>query len=108
MTDDHTYKAGIDTCPSTTKGPLASIPTLNATPKGSDHAVTVPDSWRAKNGDSLAGETLTLRISGNLSGPKLLVLGGISATRFVGTDDSEQQAWWPNIVGPRGAIDLTH
>lgn len=40
---------------------------------------------------------LRWRISGNASGPLLIVLGGISADRQI-------DRWWPGVAGPSGAL----
>ena len=37
--------------------------------------------------------------------PAVMVLGGISAHRFVCGDEDGTEGWWPGVVGPGAALD---
>jgi homoserine O-acetyltransferase len=67
-----------------------------------DVSMAIADTWRSKGGSVLLGEVLRLRIVGNHTGPAVLVLGGISAGRFVAAQDD---GWWQRLVGPGRAVD---
>lgn len=43
---------------------------------------------------------------GNIGAPVILVMGGISANKFVTSEGNSQAGWWNDIVGPGKAIDL--
>ncbi len=66
----------------------------------------VPASWQGKYGATLSGETIRLRLTGNLRGPKVFILGGISAGRFVAEEPEVYRGWWGDIVNPGGSVDL--
>ncbi len=66
-----------------------------------DHTLRAPAPFRLDSGDSLAAPTVRVRLHGPASAPKVLALGGISATRRLGGADG----WWGDIVGPGAAID---
>lgn len=51
------------------------------------------------------GETTRVRITGNIDGPVVAALGGISGTRFVCRGESGGLGWWPGMVGEGCAID---
>lgn len=55
------------------------------------------------HGGSLPELVVAWRLAGNLSGPIVLVLGGISASRRVFLRDG--QGWWNEVVGPGRALD---
>ncbi|MEM1409358.1 MAG: alpha/beta fold hydrolase [Pseudomonadota bacterium] len=67
--------------------------------------MAVPEAWRAVSGDDLAGETVKLRIVGQEGGPVVIVLGGISAGRFLTSHDG---GWWAPLAGPGRVIDTDH
>ena len=46
------------------------------------------------------------RVYGNPDGPVIIVLGGISATRFVCDGGKKNRGWWSRLVRDGGAIDL--
>ncbi|MCI5045269.1 MAG: alpha/beta fold hydrolase [Aquisalinus sp.] len=71
-----------------------------------EHVFDIPADWQGKYGGSLPGEVIRLRFEGNLAGPKIIVLGGISASRFVSTSDGDTKAWWGDVVFSGGGIDL--
>ncbi|MDB5670330.1 MAG: alpha/beta fold hydrolase [Alphaproteobacteria bacterium] len=54
------------------------------------------------------GRTTSARISGRRSGPVVVVLGGISGTRFVCSRPDGEPGWWPGLVGRGCAIDPAH
>ncbi|MFN3943677.1 MAG: homoserine O-succinyltransferase [Allosphingosinicella sp.] len=51
------------------------------------------------------GEAAKARLSGPAEGPLLVVLGGISANRFVCSGPDGEPGWWPGLVGPGCAMD---
>lgn len=46
------------------------------------------------------------RVYGNPGGPIIIVMGGISATRFVSDGGRRNRGWWSRLVREGGAIDL--
>jgi len=48
------------------------------------------------------------RVYGNPDGPIIIVMGGISATRFVSDGGRRNRGWWSRLVREGGAIDLNH
>lgn len=46
------------------------------------------------------------RVYGNPDGPVIIVMGGISATRFVSDGGRQNRGWWSRLVREGGAIDL--
>lgn len=64
-----------------------------------------------ERGCDLVDDVVHGRVYGNPDGPIILVLGGISATRFVCDAPTHQQGrnnrgWWSRLVREGGAIDL--
>jgi len=53
------------------------------------------------------GETATARIGGNENGPLTVLLGGISASRFVAEDGANGPGWWAGLVGEGKTVDPT-
>lgn len=45
------------------------------------------------------------RVYGPAGAPAIIVLGGISAHRFLLGDHAERDSWWPGIAGPGLALD---
>ncbi|MFN3834453.1 MAG: homoserine O-succinyltransferase [Glycocaulis sp.] len=45
------------------------------------------------------------RVYGPAGAPAIIVLGGISAHRFLLGDHAEREGWWPGIAGPDLALD---
>lgn len=68
---------------------------------GLDTEMAVSETWRAKSGVGLPGETIRLRTVGNPQGRKVLVLGGISAGREICGSDG----WWKELAGQSRALD---
>ena len=46
------------------------------------------------------------RVYGNENGPAIVILGGISASRFVADGGRLDRGWWSTLVRPGGPIDL--
>ena len=65
---------------------------------------------RLERGCTLEGDTVRARLYGD-SGPLVVVLGGISADRFVadnpGKAGRHAHGWWGPLVRPGGAVDLS-
>ena len=53
----------------------------------------------------LFGRSVTARIGGNPEGPLVVLLGGISASRFAADDGKGGPGWWPGLAGAGKAID---
>ena len=70
-----------------------------------DIVAPVPESWRGALGARPPEDVLTGRLVGNQSGGIVCVLGGISASRFVGNEDGHR-GWWPKVVGHGLPLDL--
>lgn len=69
-----------------------------------DADVAIPKYWIGLYGGELKGQVLRFRFAGNLEGPCVLALGGISAGRAV--SDAGEQGWWREVACPGGGIDL--
>lgn len=63
-------------------------------------------SWTLERGCTLQADTVKGRLYGPDDAPLVVVLGGISATRFVADGGPKGQGWWSRLVHPGGAIDL--
>lgn len=61
-----------------------------------------------ERGDRLESDTLRARLYGKEGAPVIIVLGGISATRFVADGERLNRGWWSRLVRHGGAIDLNH
>jgi homoserine O-acetyltransferase/O-succinyltransferase len=61
-----------------------------------------------KSGDTLRDDRVTARLYGKKGMPLIVVLGGISATRFVADEAQKPSGWWANMVGEQGPVDLNH
>lgn len=59
-----------------------------------------------ERGCQIADDVVRGRIYGNPNGPVIVVLGGISATRFVCDGGKRDRGWWSRLVREGGAIDL--
>jgi homoserine O-acetyltransferase len=57
------------------------------------------------HGGALPRLELAWRLAGNLTGPVVLVLGGISASRKVFTRSGGKEGWWNEVVGPGRSLD---
>lgn len=63
-------------------------------------------SWTLERGCLLQNDVVRGRLYGPEDGPLVVVLGGISANRFVADDTSKRVGWWSRLVRKGGAIDL--
>ncbi len=59
-----------------------------------------------ENGDGLAVDRIRARLYGRADKPLLIVLGGISASRFIADGPDKSAGWWSPLIGPNAAIDL--
>ena len=57
------------------------------------------------DGSSDEGGRVAYASYGPEDAPAVMVLGGISAHRFVCGDEDGTSGWWPGVVGPRAALD---
>lgn len=57
-------------------------------------------------GCELVDDVVRGRVYGNPDGPVIIVMGGISATRFVADGGRLDRGWWSRLVREGGAIDL--
>ncbi len=64
--------------------------------------------WTLERGCTMSDDVVRGRLVGNPDGPLVVVLGGISATRFVAEDPDGRngRGWWSRLVRPGGAVDL--
>ena len=60
-----------------------------------------------ERGEVLRGDTAHARLYGPNGAPIIVVLGGISATRFVADGGRNNRGWWSTLVRAGGPIDLT-
>lgn len=60
-----------------------------------------------ERGDVLKHDKVSGRLYGSDGAPLIVVMGGISASRFVADGESGGRGWWSNLVHPGGAIDLS-
>lgn len=59
-----------------------------------------------ERGCDIPNDVVRGRLYGNPNGPLLIVLGGISASRFVADGGRLNRGWWSKLVRKGGAIDL--
>ena len=64
-----------------------------------DLAVRLPEALRR------FGERTRVRITGNVDGPVVAALGGISGNRFVCRGENGGPGWWPGLIGEGCAVD---
>lgn len=57
-------------------------------------------------GCEIANDVVRGRVYGNPNGPVIVVIGGISATRFVCDGGRQDRGWWSRLVREGGAVDL--
>ena len=68
--------------------------------------IKTPAEDRAlERGCQLMGDVVRGRLYGPQDGPLAVVLGGISANRFVADGPPKENGWWGRLVRPGGAID---
>lgn len=63
-------------------------------------------TYTLERGCDLSEDVVRGRVYGNPDGPVIVVLGGISATRFVCDGGRRDRGWWSRLVREGGAIDL--
>lgn len=73
--------------------------------KGQDISVEL-GTHDLERGCALTDDVVRGRSYGNPEGPVVVVLGGISATRFVADGGRLDRGWWSRLVRDGGAIDL--
>ena len=71
--------------------------------QGRTRTLSPPEDIQARG---QSGQRITGRLYGPAGAPLVVVLGGISASRFVAAGAGERQGWWPELVCQGGAIDL--
>lgn len=90
--------------------PARAAPDPRSVRRTGDMAVAIPDGWRGERRAKLDGEALQLRFAGNPSGPVILALGGISATRCAADEGAvsadRRPGWWGGLVRAGGGVDL--
>ena len=59
-----------------------------------------------ERGCGLPDDVVIGRVYGNPDGPIIVVMGGISATRFVSDGGRLNRGWWSRLVREGGAVDL--
>ena len=64
--------------------------------------------FQLERGDVLRGDRVKGRLYGPEGAPIIVVLGGISATRFVADGGRNNRGWWSNLVHAGGPIDLNN
>lgn len=69
--------------------------------------LTEPRDFPLERGGVLRADRISARLYGNPDGPLIVVLGGISATRFVADDPVRAKGWWSTLVREGGPIDLS-
>lgn len=62
---------------------------------------------RLERGGQINTDTIRARLYGQKDAPLIIVLGGISANRFVADGGRFNRGWWSPLVHKGGAIDLT-
>lgn len=64
------------------------------------------DPWTTSRGCDMVADQVRGRLYGPDNAPLVVVLGGISATRFVADGGQKNRGWWSRLVRSGGAIDL--
>ncbi len=62
-------------------------------------------NFKPERGGVIKDDVVTGRVYGNAAGPVVIVLGGISAGRFVADHPSGKPGWWSTLVRDGGPID---
>lgn len=71
-----------------------------------DLVADIPADFRLESGERLGQRGIVGRLHGAKNGPLVVVVGGISADRFVHKTEAGGRGWWSNAVGVRGPVDL--
>lgn len=61
-----------------------------------------------QSGEILMGDRVCGRLYGHRDNPLIVVLGGISASRFVADNGNGKPGWWSTLVHEHGPVDLRH
>jgi homoserine O-acetyltransferase len=69
-----------------------------------DVDIPFPRGWRGLVGGEVEDRSVRLRFAGAAGGPAILVLGGISADRFV-ADEGTGRGWWSAVARDGGGVD---
>lgn len=77
------------------------------TVQGRDIETNLGD-WTLERGSQMRGDVVRGRLYGPEGAPLVIVLGGISATRYVADDPVRTRGWWSRLVRQGGAVDLHH
>lgn len=64
--------------------------------------------WTLERGCMMRGDVVRGRLYGPDDAPLIIVLGGISATRYIADSPDGDQGWWSRLVRRGGAVDLDH
>ena len=77
-----------------------------AAPDGhSEGILSLPGRLSLFHGGALQGAEFAWRLTGPADLPVVLVMGGISASRKVFTEEGDRGGWWDAVVGPGRALD---
>ncbi len=80
-----------------------------AAPNGpSEGVLCLPGTLPLYHGGALKDAEFAWRLTGKAGMPVVLVMGGISASRNVFTEEGGRGAWWNAVVGPGRALDSRH
>jgi homoserine O-acetyltransferase len=79
---------------------------MNLAAKLQDTGPGFVDAEVPLNPDSGFGESVRSTLSGREGAPVVVVLGGISANRFVAVDPEGRPGWWASLVSAGGGVDL--
>ena len=63
---------------------------------------------KLERGETLRGDVAHARMYGRDGAPIIVVLGGISATRFVADGGRHGRGWWSTLVRNGGPINLSN
>ena len=89
---------------------MSILPLVNETHDGPqadaacDVDIPFPKAWRGVLGGAVEDRFVRLRFAGAADAPAVLVLGGISANRFV-ADEGEGEGWWSAVARHGGGVD---
>ncbi|HEV7631683.1 MAG TPA: hypothetical protein VGO41_01760, partial [Steroidobacteraceae bacterium] len=71
----------------------------------SEGILSLPERLSLFHGGALQGAEFAWRLTGPAELPVVLVMGGISASRKVFTEEGDRGGWWDAVVGPGRALD---
>ena len=67
--------------------------------------LAVPGEFKLHFGGALQSVSIAWRLAGPATGPVVVAIGGISASRRVWLPDEPRGGWWHEVVGPGLALD---